>query len=340
MIDIIKQLIRIPSTADNTEALREALEIFERELKDYTIERFEKNSCPSILVYAGDARPERFRIILNGHIDVVPGLRPQYVPKIEDQRLYGRGAYDMKAAAVVEMLVFKELAHTLDYPLGLQIVTDEETGGLNGTKHQCDNGVQADFVIAGEPTDLDINYMSKGVIWARLHTEGRAAHGAYPWQGKNAIMVMKDVLKDIDKAFPVPNKAAWQTTITVSGISTSNTATNKVPDDCTAVLDIRFTPEDQVKQRLEHIVDNRAHIEYLLEQPAHHAPKDNAYIRKLKQAAGTKLIRKHGSSDVRFFDCPAVTFGPKGEGLHTDNEWVDIASLKRYKRVLEVFLRP
>jgi len=140
------------------------------------------------LVYFQKTRPNNFKIILNAHLDVVSGRKEQYKPYEKDGKLFGRGAIDMKGAAAVEILVFKEIAKKVSYPLALQLVTDEEIGGFCGTKYQIEKGVRADFVIAGEPTDFGVNNKAKGIIWLKIKTKGKAAHGAYPWRGKKCLI--------------------------------------------------------------------------------------------------------------------------------------------------------
>src|SRR5262249_38813921 len=141
----------------------------------FTVERFESGGKPSALLYPGMQRP-RFRIILNAHVDVVPADVGQFRPRLDGDRLYARGARDMKVSALAEALVFRELADTLPYPLGLQLVTDEEVGGRNGTLHQLKQGVSGDFVIIGEHSGLSIATDSKGMITTTLRAIGRAGH--------------------------------------------------------------------------------------------------------------------------------------------------------------------
>ena len=189
IILLTKSLISIPSTRNNKKALNDVLDLALKEVKDFTIERFEKEGYPSALIYPQKTRPNNFKIILNAHLDVVSGREEQYKPYEKDGKLFGRGAVDMKGAAAVEILVFKEVAKKVSYPLALQLVTDEEIGGFCGTKYQIEKGVRADFVIAGEPTDFGVNNKAKGIIWLKIKTKGKAAHGAYPWRGKNALLI-------------------------------------------------------------------------------------------------------------------------------------------------------
>src|SRR4051812_40063374 len=141
-LPLAEELLAIRSTADRPDDLHRALDfVLDVVGPGLTVERFESRGKPSALVHAGGRRP--FRVIFNAHLDVVPGTDDQFRPRREGDRLVGRGTQDMKLSALVQALVFKEMAATL--PLALQLVTDEEVGGRDGTRHQLEQGVTADF---------------------------------------------------------------------------------------------------------------------------------------------------------------------------------------------------
>lgn len=161
--------------------LKKVLEVAKNELNEFMVEYFERNNTLSVLVYNQEKRPKKFRVILNAHLDVVSGKDEQFQHFQSKDRFYGRGAIDMKGGVSIEILVFKELAKKLYYPIALQLVTDEEIGGFNGTKYQIEKGVKSDFVIAGESTDFGINNQAKGINWVKNKIKGKTAHGgAYP----------------------------------------------------------------------------------------------------------------------------------------------------------------
>lgn len=348
-IDLAKNLIKVPSEAGEPAKLHDVLEIAEHEINGFTIERFEKDGIPSLLAYSAKKRPAQFKVILNAHLDIVPGKVKQYSPFEKDGKLYGRGSDDMKAAAAVEILVFKELAKKLNYPLGLQLVTDEEVGGFNGTKFQINKGIKADFVIAGEPTDFGINNKAKGIMWFDIKFKGVSAHGAYPWQGENAIVKASKLIETILKKYPIPKKEAWQTTVNIAKITTANQTYNKVPDECTVSIDVRYIPEDKntVIDQIKETFPENTQYKIRTNEPAQFTNEKNAFIKSLQSATikvlgkESNIIVKHGGSDIRHFNqigCDGVTFGPIGAGLHTDNEWVDIKSLEQYYKILKEFL--
>lgn len=349
MLELVKKLIEIPSTTDNKKALKEVLEVVKKELSGFSVKEYESNGFPSLLFYNSDEFPNRFKFLLNAHLDVVSAKSQQYAPFEKNGKLYGRGANDMKAAATVMILLFKELAPIVPYSLGLQLVTDEEVGGFNGTKYQIDKGVKADFVIAGEPTDMEINNKAKGIVRAKVTTQGKTAHGAYPWNGENAIWNMNKFLNKLEHAFPVPQKESWVTTVNLARIETSNQEINKVPADCTASLDIRYVPEDSdtIEDTLKELAGDKVKVNILLKEPAQYTSENNEYIlalqKETEKITGTlsQTIVKHGGSDVRFFNAvgiDGITFGPVGAGLHSDEEWVNVKSLETYCSVIKKFL--
>jgi succinyl-diaminopimelate desuccinylase len=349
IIKLSKDLISIPSIKSEVKELKRVLEIAKKELSGFSYKEYESNGVPSLLYYNTKTLPKKFKFILNAHLDVVPGKPEQYSPKISGNKLIGRGALDMKAAAAVEILVFKELSKNISYPIGLQIVTDEEVGGQNGTGYQIKKGITADFVIAGEYTNLDINNSAKGPLWLKITAKGKSAHSAFLWQGDNAIQKMILFINKINQMYPIPKKEAWITTMNLTKIETSNVTFNKVPDTCSASFDIRRIPEDvdKVLKRIKSIIPNDFDLEILENEPAQFANKNDTYLTKLEKSIHkitnnkVNYIGFNGASDARFYTdrgIPAICFGPNGEGIHIDNEWVDIKSLDTYYTILKDFI--
>lgn len=350
ILDLAKELMGIESTKDNPSGIARVIDNAKGFLARYTVEEFTRENSPSLLVYKGKKPQRQFRIILNAHLDVVSGKREQFAPVQQDGRLYGRGASDMKAAAAVEMIVFKELVDKVSYPLALQLVTDEEIGGFNGTKHQIEQGVRADFTIAGEPTDFGINNEAKGIVWVKIKTTGKAGHGAYVWNGENALWKLHTILSRIQKTYPVPPAITWKTTANLARIETPNMTFNKIPDEATAWIDFRFIPAQRktILGTIQDLTGKDGTIEILENEPAQFTDKNNLFVKRLAAAAKKVIgktpptIQKHGGSDIRHFNgvgSDGVTFGPVGAGLHSDNEWVDIKSLGDYYEILKSFLQ-
>lgn len=349
ILPLAEKFISIKSIEGNSQALEQILKLALSQVKEYTVERFERNGVKSALVYNSAKRPKKFKLLLNCHLDVIPGKDSQYVPRISGNKLYGVGSMDMKANTACAIMAFKETANQVKYPLALQFVTDEEIGGFDGTKYQVEKGVRADFIVATEPTNFDIVNKAKGILWVKISAKGKTAHGAYPWRGENAIWKMNEFLNALKRKYPIPSSENWITTVNLAQIESGNRAFNKIPDDCTIGLDIRYIPEEakSVLKNIKQLLPKGLKLEIVANEPSMGTADDNKHVSLLQEIAG-RVIRKkislrgaQGSSDARHFErvkCPGIEFGPIGKGIGSDNEWVDIPSLEKYYQILRNFL--
>lgn len=365
-------LLAIPSTGDRPDQLRRAVQfVVDAVGPGFVVEWFESNGKPSALLYAeryrsadgsgegGDgtgtaARPE-FRVILNGHLDVVPADPGQFLPYRKGDRLYARGAQDMKVSALIEALVFRNVASRVPYPLALQLVADEEMSGHDGTLHQIRQGVTGAFVVIGEQSRLDIVTATKGLTQARLLATGRADHGAYPWLGDNALIKLVNTAGRLMAAYPIPVAEARTTTVNLARIDTPNQAVNRIPGLAEAWLDIRFPAadkdfsgrsRDQIADHLSTFCEAGVQVVVDDYSPPQHVDQDRPEVRALRRAAraqgfGGEFLYKHGSSDGGFYSeagIAAVAFGVGGAGQHGPEEYLDIDTVVPYYLALHDFL--
>lgn len=353
---LLIKLLSIPSVADKPEKLVEALEfLLELLPPEFTVEKFSSNTKPSALIYHGKTRPQKFEVLLNAHLDVVPAKPEQFTPVRIGGKLYARGACDMKSAALIMVLAFIELAGSTSKPIGLQLVCDEELGGIDGTGYQMSQGIKANFAVIGEHTDLDINIESKGVCMVKLTAYGQTAHSAYQWQGTSAVDTLLRALMNLREAYPLFDKETWATSLNIAIIGTPNTATNAVADSGSAHLDFRFVNQDPVftqdKEKvvaaLQRIAGEEAAVDILFFETRHFVPKDNRHVQLLADVISkhtkrpARFVKKHGSSDVRYYTqkgIEGITFGPLCEGPHCDDECVDLAGLQMYYAIVCGFL--
>jgi succinyl-diaminopimelate desuccinylase len=290
-------------------------------------------------------------VILHGHVDVVPAHGEQFVPRIEGDRLIGRGAYDMKGALAAMMCAVRDVADNGHVRVRFICVPDEESEEV---EHRCtdalvEEGLRASFAITGEPTDLHIGVEAKGVLAVRVEITGTAAHGSTPWAGDNAILKAYDVFRRIETLrFSRESSDLFdRPSINVARIAGGD-AFNKVPDRCTMDVDIRFLPNQDPGEILAEI---RALPDVRIVKTFQRAParvsRANPYVRALREAVSNSLegealsIGRDGASDaISFLEAgvPAVEFGPVGGGHHGPAEWVSIDSLQRYRRALGDFV--
>jgi succinyl-diaminopimelate desuccinylase len=293
-------------------------------------------------------------VVLHGHLDVVPAHADQFEPRIEGDRLYGRGAYDMKGALAAMLLTCASLKDQDQVRVRLGIVGDEESEeeAERGSDHLVDNGFLGDFAITGEPTDLQIGVEAKGVLALRLGVSGVAAHGATPWLGENAVLRAHDVFRSIESLpFARQSSELFDRPSINLGRILGGDALNKVPDRCAIDVDIRYLPEQDPETILAQVREIGADVsvETLFSRPPAVVDRDSTFVRALREATtehhheGEPMsVGRDGASDAVSFlrvGVPAVEFGPAGAGHHGPQEWVSVASLSAYRQTLEAFLR-
>src|SRR3954452_12963871 len=209
------------------------------EARDVEVKGSTHNGRPVLAATVGAS--EAPTIVLHGHLDVVPGHSEQFLPRIEGDRLYGRGAYDMKGGLAAMMCAMHDLAEQREVRVRFVCVPDEESEDIE--RRTSDDlvrrGCVGDFAITGEPTDLHVGVQAKGVLACRIIVHGRAAHGSTPWLGDNAVLKAIDVFRRIE-SLPFSRESSElfdRPSINLGRISGGD-ALNKVPDECTMVLDI------------------------------------------------------------------------------------------------------
>lgn len=291
-------------------------------------------------------------VVLHGHLDVVPGRAGQFEPRLEGDRLYGRGAYDMKGALAAMLLTVAGLREQEGVRVRLGVVGDEESEeeADRGSDHLVDSGFLGDFAITGEPTDLQIGVEAKGVLALRLEVAGVAAHGATPWLGDNAVLKAHDVFRSIESLpFARHSSELFDRPSINLGRILGGDALNKVPDRCAIDVDIRYLPDQDpadVLAQVSGLAD--ATVTPLFTRPPAVVERDSPYVLGLREAASAHhegepmSVGRDGASDAVSFlrvGVPAVEFGPVGDGHHGPAEWVSVASLGAYRQTLDSFLR-
>jgi succinyl-diaminopimelate desuccinylase len=291
-------------------------------------------------------------IVFHGHLDVVPGRPEQFVPRTEGDRLFGRGAYDMKGGLASMMVATGDLSKQSDVRVHLVVVSDEESDEITqrGSDYLVEQGYTGDFAITGEPTDLHIGVQAKGVLAMRLEVSGRAAHGSTPWLGDNAVLKAIDVFRQIESMpFSRESSEMFDRPSISLGRIIGGDAINKVPDLCGLDVDVRYLPGQDPEQILDSVreIPDVQVTKVFIRDPAI-VERSNPYVQLLASAVaeGTPADRisvgRDGASDaISFIEAgvPAVEFGPEGAGHHGPEEWVSIPSLARYRAALVEFVR-
>jgi succinyl-diaminopimelate desuccinylase len=322
------------------------------ESRDIEVQHHDHNGLPVLVAEVGPARGDASCVVLHGHLDVVPGRPEQFAPRVEDDRLIGRGAYDMKGALAGMMCALKDLEPQERVKVRLVVVPDEESEELDerSTDDVVGRGLGGDFAITGEPTNLHIGVEAKGVLAMRIEVHGRAAHSSTPWLGDNAVLKAIDAFRAIESLpFSRESSELFDRPSINLGRIHGGDALNKVPDECTMAVDVRYLPgQDPVEilaqvREIPSIDVTRTFI-----WPPVAVARTDPYVRALRDAVARSIqgeamsVGRDGASDAAAFlraGIPAVEFGPAGAGHHGPDEWVSLSSLARYRRALGDFVR-
>jgi acetylornithine deacetylase len=287
-------------------------------------------------------------VVLNGHLDTVgvSGMAEPFVPRVDGDRLFGRGAADMKGG-VAGLVVAAEALVGAGAPVRpvLALVADEEDASLGSAaviRALPGLGVLPDVCVIGEPTDLALCRSLRGFAVVRVELPGRAAHSSQAELGVNAVTHLGRLLHAVDERAPDVRAAGGDLMVTVAHGGRSPFV---VPNHAECLVELRTTPE-QVSSRAADDV-------HALLDPAWRASVELVMNRdgwRLDTAgAATDLADRLGSAlgtgptfDAPYWMeaplwqtvCPTLVCGPSGGGLHAVDEWVDLAQVRRFATAL------
>jgi len=349
LLGLATALVGIPSVSHHEGAMADAVEAALALCPWLEVERVDDN-----VVARTDLGRAR-RVLLAGHLDTVPPVEGNDIPRVEDGTLHGVGSTDMKGG----LAVFLHLAGVLDDPpmdLTWCFYTGEEVAREhNGLLRLWDvraDLVAADVAILGEPTGGLVEAGCQGTMRLRVTLAGLRAHTARPYAGRNAIHRLAAVLTAVDGyegRRPVIDGCDYAEQLQVVSVE-GGVAANVVPDRATLLLNHRFAPdrtavqaESSVRELLAPHLEPGDHWELVDVAPPAPPSLDDPVLAALVAASGAPARAKVGWTDVAFFaerGVPAANFGP-GDPLlaHTPGEYVTAAELGRAAWVLEQVLR-
>jgi len=305
----------------------------------------------------------RQRIVLAPHMDTVGHAAmpdSMFQPHKKGDRLFGRGACDTKGSAAAMLMALLNVTHSAQRPRETEIVfaalVDEENN-QGGSRALVRQGFRADLAIVGEPTRLQVVTAHKGDLWLTARTKGRAAHGARPELGRNAVHLMARVVEALETKYgqqiarrrhPLLGRA----TVNVGSIR-GGTQPNIVPDSCEISIDRRTLPGEShaaVIREIRSFLKQRGLAAVVGDDKAAMPcwPMETDARLPLVQAL-MRVARQHFPLGVHFFSdasvfayggTPAVLFGPGDIAqAHTANEWISVRSLERATKMLTRFLQ-
>ncbi|HKQ38861.1 MAG TPA: M20/M25/M40 family metallo-hydrolase [Verrucomicrobiae bacterium] len=311
-----------------------------------------------LATYTPSGKPKR-KVLLAPHMDTVGAPGAVFTPQLKGNRLYGRGACDTKGSIAVMLSALLELTESPERPSQTEIVfaglVDEESLQA-GSRALAASKFKADFAIVGEPTRCKVVTAHKGAVWLKLETHGKAAHGAKPELGRNAVYEMARVCTLLETQYTAQllkrrHALLEHGTINVGAIRAGQQP-NIVPAHCSALIDRRTLPGEtnaSVVRELRTLFGAHGLSPTFSSIHPHPCPAletDRAH--PMVQQFMTHA-RQRSPEGVTFFSdaavlaaggIPSVLFGPGDIAqAHTPDEWIDVAQLEQGKTALLKFLQ-
>lgn len=310
---------------------------------------------PSVIVRSGAGSGRT--LLLCGHMDTVGtgGMADPLAPRIDGDRLYGRGAYDMKAGLAAALIACRDAERAgIAGEVVVAAVADEEHSSVG--VQEVLRHVTADAAIVTEPTELTVAVAHKGFVWVEIVVTGRAAHGSRPHLGVDAIAGTGPILVALEEL----NAALRGTEHRLLGPGTLHASLieggreeSTVPDRCVLTFERRTLPgetvadvERDVAALLDRCVTTpglTATSRVTLAREPFETGTDATIVGEV-QAAATRVLGRPvevagasywaDSAFIAAAGIPTVLFGPDGDGAHAEVEWVSVAGTIACARTL------
>ena len=301
----------------------------------------------------------RHRIILAPHLDTVGGDDPKiYRPTKKCNKLHGRGACDTKGSVAAMFRALENVASRKKRPSETEIVfvglMDEECN-QTGSRAFAKLGMKADLALVGEPTRCKVVTAHKGNLWLRLIATGKAAHGARPELGHNAIHSLAQCIVAIETDYAASLRKRRHPLL---GHATINTGTirggaqpNIVPDHCEADLDRRTLPGEtfaKIRRELLGVLARRGLKAKLIDVKGYTCPALETdpglpwvrdFMRSVRQKKPLGVDYYCDAANLAGAGIPTVVWGPGDIAqAHTADEWITLEQLERGTDMLTRFL--
>jgi|TARA_B110000263_G_scaffold46132_2_gene38247 succinyl-diaminopimelate desuccinylase len=306
-------------------------------------------------------------IMFNGHIDTVPigniekWNTDPYKAIIKDNKLFGRGATDMKGSIASMVIAIKYIMNNVENFNGKIIFTGvmaEETTGL-GTQKVVEENIKTDMAIVGEPSDEKIYRAHKGTIWFNIFTYGKLEHSSESnKESNNAIINMMKLIEEINKISKElegkNNSLVGHPSINV-GLIEGGTKQNMIADSCKVSIDRRILPEEEPNEILDELrvrfdnlrlIDNRLkfNIEKDTIREAVEVSESEPIVQEVKRAVN-KILNINpivsgmkATTDMSILvnqgNIPSVIYGPGFiKQAHTIDEFIEVERLVKSSQV-------
>jgi acetylornithine deacetylase len=366
VIRLLRELVAIdsvnPTLAAGAPGEREIAAAAAQEMRAFGLDVEMQEAAPgrpNVIGVLDGRRPGR-TLMLCGHTDTVgvTGMDAPFSPVEKDGRLYGRGAQDMKGGVAAMIAAARAVAEQGGLDSGrivIAAVVDEEHLSIGA--EALVTSWRADAAVVTEPTDLAVAVGHKGFSWVEIEVLGKAAHGSRPKDGEDAILRLGRVLTQLEALdarlqqrapHPLMGTGSLHASLVAGGHELSS-----YPDRAVLQMERRTLPSEpgetaviEVREILDALTRDdptfRATATAMFGRSAYELPADHELPQTLTaaitQAGGAaRIVGASFWTDAAVLGhagIPSVLFGPGGAGLHSIEEYVNVADVVFCRDVL------
>ena len=366
MKELLKHLILSAPTLENGElgAAKVLADFFDRHGIDATLDRWD-TAHANVIASVGSDDANAPTLLFGSHLDVVPAAKEHwqtdpFSPVEKDGRIIGRGAVDMLGGLCAAAMALVDLSKQ---PLSGRVIfaatAGEETdsGGVKRFIKQYQSQINNPIgTIITEPTRMKILRAHRGILWLKVQTFGKTAHGSTPQAGINAILKMNALLNRFQRwEIPhQPHPLLGGCSMSINCIA-GGSATNIVPDHCSVEIDIRTLPGQDYSVVIDDLQsicgdlrktdpDFKTQISIIRAVDALETPAESPFVKAVCKATGIAETQAIGfTTDGPYFErlnAPVLIFGP-GDGslCHKPDEYIEIESLETAKQMYKQIIQ-
>jgi succinyl-diaminopimelate desuccinylase len=346
LLEYLLFFLERPSVTGAEKELCEDLEARISASIGWEIERVSNN----LAVRRAEPDPSLEKVVLAGHLDTVPEPEGGIEVRVEGDRVYGRGASDMKAGDAVMLALLENFPGESRFEPAFVFYEREEgsyaENGLEAVFTGCPWVLGAGLALVPEPTEAALEVGCVGTSQVEVIFRGRSAHAARPWQGENALTKagqFLDTLHERPAEEMVVEGFTFYEVLTPT-LARGGRAKNVVPDSFRVNVNYRFAPGkdlEDVKQLFEDLLGDSATFEVVDFAPSGPVNLDNPLLRKLVET-GLEVRPKQAWTDVARFSERGVAAANFGPGLpsqaHQEAEYAELPLLEEcFKRLASFF---
>ncbi len=294
------------------------------------------------------------RVMLIGHIDVVPASQALFTLREDGGKLYGRGVWDMKSGIAGYLMAVEALRESLGtYDFGIMLTTDEETRDL-GVKNMLDEGfcpTEAAVIFDGG-YDWQLQKQAKGALYGTITLTDKTGHGSRPWLVNSTSMRLVELLAKLQGHFVNHGPTTNTLNISVLKAGEPGKAINQIPAEAMAGVDIRTLDHGETS-RVKKIIAGLCEkygatwepfVEFAALSHNMDEPHMQAFAESVKEHTGviSEGVLSHAVSDANHFvdrGLACIVTYPIGGGHHSEEEWIDAKSLDDIPLVVTSYLQ-